>query len=97
MQIRFRTKKLKGICEDRAVALRLYGKESADGLALSLRALETFSFDELLKGRLRDFHALLGNRAGQYAMRLSKKNRLIVILIDKEKDIAQVEEIVNYH
>ncbi len=30
-------------------------------------------------------------------MRLSKKNRLIVILIDKEKDIAQVEEIVNYH
>ncbi len=97
MKIRFRTKKLEKICEDRRSAVRLYGEESADGLALSLRVLELYAFDELLKNRLRDFHALLGNRAGQYAMRVSKKNRLIIVVIDKENDTARIEEIVDYH
>ncbi len=97
MKIRYRTKKLEKICEDRRSAIRLYGEESADGLALSLRVLELYAFNELLKNRLRDFHALLGNRAGQYAMRVSKKNRLIIVVIDKENDTARIEEIVDYH
>jgi len=97
MKIQFRTKRLERTCEDRRFATRLYGEESADGLALSLRALESYAFDELLKNRLRDFHALLGNRAGQYAMRISKKNRLIIVVIDKENETARIEEIVDYH
>lgn len=97
MKIRFRTKKLERICVDRRLSVRLYGEESADGLTLSLRVLESYAFDELLKNRLRDFHALLGNRAGQYAMRISKKSRLIIVVIDKENDTSRIEEIVDYH
>lgn len=97
MKIRFRTKRLERICEDRRVAVRLYGEESADGLALSLRVLESYAFDDLLKNHLRDFHALLGNRAGQYAMRISKKNRLIIVVIDKQNEAVRIEEIVDYH
>ena len=42
-------------------------------------------------------HSLTGNRAGQYALDLVQPYRLIFTKIGNEIQIAEVQEIVDYH
>lgn len=97
MNVSYKNKKIQKICTDRRTAVRNFGDESADGLAKCIKTLENFSFRVILNNRLCDFHALIGDRQGQYAMKVSKKNRLITVIIDEKLESVSVEEIIDYH
>lgn len=74
MNVSYKSKKIQKICTDRKTAVRIFGDESADGVAKCIKTLENFPFRVILNNRLCDFHALIGDRQGQYAMKVSKKN-----------------------
>lgn len=92
-----KAKKIQKICTDRKTAVRIFGDESADGVAKCIKTLENFPFRVILNNRLCDFHALIGDRQGQYAMKVSKKNRLITVIIDEKLESVSVEDIIDYH
>lgn len=55
------------------------------------------SVDMLVQCHIGRCHLLAGDRAGQYAMDLVHPYRLIFIRIRDEIQIAEVQEIVDYH
>ncbi len=97
MKVSYKNRRIQKLCTDRIEALRKYGEESADGIARCINTLEIYDFSEILGNHFCGFHALSGNRKCQYAMRVSKKNRLITIILDEEQEAVRVEEIVDYH
>lgn len=50
--------------------------------------------EDLRANRALDVHALRGNRAGQHALRLTGRMRLIVTFTETG---AEIEEVVDYH
>lgn len=75
MEIRFRNKKLREVCEQRKVAVKTMGSPSADKLRIRLAALEAASCVSDLVARRP--HELTGQRAGQFALDLSGGWRLV--------------------
>lgn len=57
----------------------------------------TDTVEELVMFRFGRCHALHGNREGQYAMDLVHPYRLVFIKNGEEIQIAEVQEIVDYH
>lgn len=75
MEIRFRNKKLREVCEQRKVAVKQLGPLSANKLQIRLAALEAAGcVSDLVAGRP---HELTGQRAGQFALDLSGGWRLV--------------------
>lgn len=75
MDIRFRNKKLREMCEQRKVAVKVMGAQSAQKLGIRLAALEAARcVSDLVAGRP---HELTGPRAGQLALDLSGGWRLV--------------------
>ena len=75
MEIVFRTRKIKRLCERRAEAQRRLGEASAKKLGARLSDLEAAaSVAELVAGRP---HPLAGDRWGQFALDLSGGKRLV--------------------
>ncbi len=74
MEVAFRTRKIKRLCECRAQAQRVLGEASAKKLWARLSDLEAAaSVAELFAGRP---HPLVGDRLGQFALDLSGGRRL---------------------
>lgn len=75
MEIRFRDKKVRQLCEKQAVAERKLGAACARKLRVRLNALEAASrVAELVAGNP---HPLKGNRDGQFALDLAGGWRLV--------------------
>ncbi|MCF6257676.1 MAG: killer suppression protein HigA [Gammaproteobacteria bacterium] len=75
MEIRFNDKKLRRLCEERAVAERKLGAACARKLRARLSDLEAASVvTELPTGNP---HPLKGDRAGQFALNLAGARRLV--------------------
>jgi len=75
MEIRFRDRKLRELCERQAVAERKLGAACARKLKLRLQALEAVTcVTELVAGHP---HSLKGDRAGQFALDLTGGWRLV--------------------
>lgn len=110
MDILFRSRKLRELCHDDALATRTFGPESARKLRArldDLAALANLSLARRLPGR---FHPLTADRAGQYAVDLHGGHRLalepagdsIPTLPDGSLDLSAVTAIRvvyigNYH
>lgn len=78
MDILFRSKDLESLCHDDKVAVRSLGAESARKLRTrldDLSAAASLSYAPSLPGR---FHALTGDRKGQYAFHLQGACRLVI-------------------
>ena len=75
MDIRFKDKKLRRLCETRALAERRLGADCARKLRSRLGDLEAAAcVTELRAGRP---HALTGDRTGQFALNLAGGRRLV--------------------
>ena len=75
MQIRYRDKKLRDLCEKQAIAERKLGAGCARKLRVRLVALEAAnSVVDLVAGRP---HPLMGDREGQFALDLAGGHRLV--------------------
>ncbi len=92
----FRSRKLQRCAERNADALREWGP--VVGLRYILRIRQLLAAPDLAmlyNLRALDFHPLTGDRAGQHALRLTGRMRLIVTVEDERT--VRIEEVVDYH
>lgn len=99
MEIRFKTKKLEKQYTQSKEAFKAYGPQVAKKFIQRINILKaTKSFEELYKMPGFNFHALKGNRKGEYAIKLTGFWRLIIINDgDDSFDIAKIEEVSDHY
>lgn len=98
MQVNYRNRQIEKICTNASVATKKYGKRTA-GL-IHQRVDEIYaavSVEMLVQFGIGRCHRLAGNRKGQYAMDLEHPLRLIFEVSRDEIQIAEIQEIVDYH
>lgn len=75
MEITYKDKKVRSLCEKQALAMKHLGADCARKLRIRLSALEAAArVTDLVAGNP---HALKGDRAGQYALNLAGGWRLV--------------------
>ena len=98
MEITFKNKKIKKVCEDASFAERKYGKRTAELLHQRIDEIKASdSVEIMVKFRIGRCHPLTNNRKGQYAVDLEHPYRLIFEKVGDEIQIANIIEIVDYH
>lgn len=98
MQVNYRNRQIEKICTDASAATKKYGKRTA-GL-IHQRVDEIYaavSVEILVQFRIGRCHQLVGDRKGQFAMDLEHPLRLVFEVIRDEIQIAEIQEIVDYH
>lgn len=98
MQVNYRNRQIEKICTNASAATKKYGKRTA-GL-IHQRVDEIYaavSVEMLVQFGIGRCHRLFGNRKGQYAMDLEHPLRLIFEVNGDEIQIAEIQEIVDYH
>ncbi|ADQ39664.1 hypothetical protein Calkr_0087 [Caldicellulosiruptor acetigenus I77R1B] len=110
MEVRYKTKKLKKICENFQLAQKEFGQDIAKKLFQRLNELKAAkSLYDISRLPATGFHKLEGSRKGQYAVYLVHPFRLvfkpITISENQTQDeidlskivIIQIEEVIDYH
>ena len=95
MNVSFRSRKLARCYADINLAIREWGPDVGRRYVRRVdlpRAAR--SIEDLWPQRALDLHPLRGNRAGQHALRITGRMRLIVTFSDTG---ARIEEVVDYH
>lgn len=98
IEVRYRTRQLRKVCEDASVAERKYGAAAADKIQRridQIRAVD--SVEELVQFGIGRCHPLQGKRKGQYAMDLTQPYRLIFEKVNEQIVAVEILEIVDYH
>lgn len=95
MIIEYRNNKIRKLCEDPELAVRVLGQDCTHILYRRLKQLKNSRLSELIRFRIGDCHALSGDRLGQYAMSLSQPLR--VVFRTNAQETAIILEIVDYH
>ncbi len=96
MDVLFRTRRLQRCFEDSRAAAREWGPTVGARYVERIHQLiHAERLADLFALRALDFHPLTGDRAGQHAMRLSGRMRLIVT--STADGALMVEEVVDYH
>lgn len=95
MNVSFRSRKLARCYADISLAVREWGPDVGRRYVRRVDLLTAaHTIDDLRSNRALDVHALRGNRAGQHALRLTGRMRLVVTFTEKG---VEVEEVVDYH
>ena len=98
MEVRFKTKLLKRCYEKSAIAVRQFGPEVARRYIERVNILvQCRSASDLERLAPLEFHPLKGERAGQYAIRLTGFMRLIIRFQDRAMTIVRVEEVSKHY
>ncbi len=98
MDIHYKTRKLQKVCTNASTARKTYGAEMAIKIHQRIDELHAIESVELMiKYRIGRCHALTGDRMNQYALDLVHPYRMIFIVIDNDIQIAEIQEIVDYH
>lgn len=98
MQVNYKNRQIEKICTNASAATKKYGKRTA-GL-IHQRVDELYAADSvemLVQFRIGRCHQLVGDRKGQFAMDLEHPLRLVFEVIRDEIQIAEIQEIVDYH
>ena len=97
MKLSYATFRLRRLCEEQKFAKKELGNDCAKQLAARIEDLYAFSkVGEIVAGRP---HPLIGDRKGQFALRLSKGFRLIIVpsqevVEDSDFDWKEVSEVI---
>lgn len=98
MRVTFRTVQLQRFYEKFAEATRQWGTAVARRYVERINILhECESIADLHKMAALRFHELKGDRAGQHALRLTERVRLIVSFSGKERKTVRVEEVSKHY
>ena len=98
MQINYRTKQLKKICENAEVATKKHGNQMAEKIHLRIDQIRAASsIEELIQYSIGRCHPLHGNREGQYAMDLTHPYRLVFVEDNNVISAVKIERIEDYH
>lgn len=97
MKIQFRSSQLRNAYYDRNVRERLWGRIVANKYVQRVGFVADASgIDELRANRSLRFHALTGDRAGQFGIDLTGNMRLVVSFTDKN-EVTIILEVTDYH
>lgn len=98
MQVQYKNKKICKVCTNANVARREYGEKMAGKIHQRIDEISAADTVEMLvQFHIGRCHPLTGNREGQYAMDLVHPYRLIFTKKGYEIQIAEIQEIVDYH
>ncbi len=97
MRIVFRTRKLGRAYEEVDRAIRLWGSEVAPKYISRVNAIYAAqNFDVFKRIRAFDPHELKGQRAGEWALALTKRSRLIVIP-SEDGETVTIKEVTKHY
>ena len=98
MQVKFRSRQIEKICTNASAATKKYGKRTAVLIHQRIDEISAaVSIEMLVQFRIGRCHQLVGDRKGQYAMDLEHPLRLIFEVNGDGIQIAEIQEIVDYH
>lgn len=98
MKVSFRTGKLKRAYEESARAIRHFGPEVGRRYVQRIDIIKASRHLEDLKAqRTLRCHELQGKRAGQWAINLTDRFRLIFTVSGFEFDVVRIEEVTNHY
>lgn len=98
MEVQFKNKSIKKICEDASAAERKYGRIMAEKIHHRMDQIRAAdSVEMMLQYKIGRCHPLTGNRKNQYAVDLVHPQRLIFEKNGSEIQIAYIIEIADYH
>ncbi len=97
MKVSFRTTKLQRAYEESARAIRFFGPEVGRRYVQRINVIKASRHLEDLKAqRTLRCHELRGNRAGQWAVNLTDRYRLVFTVSGVELDVVRIEEVTNH-
>lgn len=98
MQVNYRNRQIEKICTNASDATKKYGKRTAGLIHQRVDEIDAAdSVEMLVKFGIGRCHQLVGDRKGQFAMDLAHPLRLVFEVIRDEIQIAEIQEIVDYH
>ncbi len=98
MEFRFRTKALGRQYAESRRAVRAYGEQVARRFVARVNIIRASrSLDELFAQRALACHPLLGDRKGQYAMKLTGRYRLIFTVERGNVTVVCIEEVSKHY
>ena len=98
MKVAFRTRKLQRAYEESDRAIRAYGSEVGRRYIQRINVIKAArSLEDLKIQRPLRCHELQGKRAGQWAINLTDRYRLIFTVSGLEFDVVRVEEVTKHY
>ena len=98
LEIEYRTKGMKRVCENYSEAEKKHGKDMAEKIHQRIGEIRAAtSVEMMIQFKIGRCHPLKGNRKMQYAVDLVHPYRLVFEKKGKEIQIANIMEIVDYH
>lgn len=98
MQVRYKNRHIEKICTNASVATKSFGKRTVGLIHQRIDEITAAdSVEMLVKFRIGRCHQLVGDRKGQFAMDLEHPLRLVFEVIRDQIQIAEIQEIVDYH
>jgi len=98
VEVRFRNRRLERQYLESREAERAYGAEVARKYIQRVNLIRAcVDFDELMAQRPLACHPLRGDRAGQYAIKLTGFMRLIITLERGELNVIRIEEVSKHY
>jgi proteic killer suppression protein len=107
MNIDYKSRKLRKICEDPSNAQKEYGKQIGNKITQRVGELIAADcLDDISKIPAAELHSLEGTRSNQFAVTLVQPFRLVFSAVSEDKvsitslkeiKIIRIEEVVNYH
>ncbi|MDY6989726.1 MAG: type II toxin-antitoxin system RelE/ParE family toxin [Thermodesulfobacteriota bacterium] len=98
MEVRFRTRKLEKEYRESAKAVRAYGVQVARRYIQRINIIKhARDIDELVGLPVLRCHRLKGDRQDQYAVKLTKRYRLIFTLQGEALEIVHIEEVSKHY
>ena len=96
MEIQFASSKLRRAFESQREAVRVFGEQIGKKYVMAVKVLQqTRSLDDIYKVPQFRFHALHGDRTGEFGMTLTGNWRLVVTN-PNDQDI-RIERVEDYH
>ena len=98
MEITYKNKKIKAVCENYKKAVKEFGEAIAEKIHLRIQQIEASeSIEFMLAHNIGRCHKLKHNRDGEYAVDLTHPYRLVFEVKGNEIQIAKILEVVDYH
>ncbi|GAA6390905.1 type II toxin-antitoxin system RelE/ParE family toxin [Megasphaera sp.] len=98
MKVSYRNRKIEKVCTNAQSARKTYGTTMAEKIHKRIDQLRSAdSVEMMIQSRIGRCHPLMGNRENQYALDLEHPYRLIFTKKGDEIQIAEVQEIIDYH
>lgn len=98
MQVNYKNRHIEKICTNASVAAKKFDKRTVGLIQQRVDEIHAAdSVEMLVQFGIGRCHQLVGDRKGQFAMGLVHPLRLVFEVIRDEIQIAEIQEIVDYH